>query len=381
MSEIRLAIVGVGNCASSLVQGLDYYKEGDRDGLIQADIGGYRVADIRVVVAFDVDERKVGLPLGTALKSEPNCTPWFSRDLSGEGPTVLMGPVLDGVAPHMAEYEAEVSFRPSKQEPVDVVAALKESGANVLINYLPVGSEQAVRFYAEACLKAGVAMVNCMPVFIASDAAWAERFRTAKLPIVGDDIKSQLGATIVHRTLAHLFAERGITVKRSYQLNTGGNTDFLNMLSQERLRSKRISKTEAVSSALPESHQSQLHIGPSDYVPWLKDNKCCFLRIEGEGFAGQPIELELRLSVMDSPNSAGCAMDAIRYCAAALDRGLSGPLEAPSAFFMKRPPVQLTFEAAQQGMEELLNQPQAKNPALPGSNGLHPSKTLSPTLS
>lgn len=357
MSEIRLAIVGVGNCASALVQGLDYYREGDRTGLIQNDIGGYGVRDIRVVAAFDVDERKVGKPLGTALKAQPNCTPWFARELSGEGPTVLMGPVLDGVAPHMAEYDAEVSFRPSSQEPVDVAKVLRETQANVLINYLPVGSEQAVRFYAEACLQAGVAMVNCMPVFIASDPQWAERFRCQGLPIVGDDIKSQLGATIVHRTLAHLFAERGITVKRSYQLNTGGNTDFLNMLSQERLRSKRISKTEAVSSVVPEAHEAQLHIGPSDYVPWLKDNKCCFLRIEGEGFAGQPIELELRLSVLDSPNSAGCAMDAIRYCQAARDRGLSGPLESPSAFFMKRPPVQLSFEAAQHGMEDLLARP------------------------
>lgn len=357
MSEIRLAIVGAGNCASSLVQGLDYYREEDRSGLIQQEIGGYRVADIRVVAVFDVDERKVGKPLGTALRAEPNCTPWFARDLSGEGPIVQMGPVLDGVAPHMADYPASESFRPAQLDPVDVVKVLRETRANVLINYLPVGSEQAVRFYAEACLEAGVAMVNCMPVFIASDPGWAKRFSDLKLPIVGDDIKSQLGATIVHRTLAQLFAERGITVKRSYQLNTGGNTDFLNMLSQERLRSKRISKTEAVSSALPADHESQLHIGPSDYVPWLKDNKCCFLRIEGEGFAGQPIELELRLSVMDSPNSAGCAMDAIRYCAAARDRGLGGPLLPPSAFFMKRPPVQMTLDVAQTGMQELLSQP------------------------
>lgn len=357
MSEIRLAIVGVGNCASALVQGLDYYREGDRSGLIQNEIGGYAVRDIRVVAAFDVDERKVGSPLGTALKAEPNCTPWFTRDLTGEGPTVLMGNQLDGIAPHMADYAADVSFRPSKEEAVDVVKVLRESKANVLISYLPVGSEQAAKFYAQCCLDAGVALVNCMPVFIASDPEWAAKFVAAKLPIVGDDIKSQLGATIVHRTLASLFAERGIKVKRSYQLNTGGNTDFLNMLSQERLKSKRISKTEAVSSALPADQHSQLHIGPSDYVPWLQDNKCCFLRIEGEGFAGQPIELEMRLSVMDSPNSAGCAMDAIRYCAAALDRGLVGPLLGPSAFFMKRPPDQLSLEEAQDGMEELLNKP------------------------
>jgi myo-inositol-1-phosphate synthase len=357
MSDIRLAIVGVGNCASALVQGLDYYREGDKSGLIQNEIGGYRVRDIQVVAAFDVDERKVGKPLGTALKAAPNCTPWFTRDLTGEGVVVQMGNILDGVASHMAEYPEDVAFRPSKAEAVDVVKALREANANVLISYLPVGSEQAAKFYAECCLEAGVAMVNCMPVFIASDPKWAQRFRDKNLPIVGDDIKSQLGATIVHRTLAALFADRGITVKRSYQLNTGGNTDFLNMLSQERLKSKRISKTEAVASALPEEQGSQLHIGPSDYVPWLKDNKLCFLRIEGEGFAGQPIEMELRLSVMDSPNSAGCAMDAIRYCAAARDRGLSGPLEAPSAFFMKRPPNQLSLEAAQLGMVELLDQP------------------------
>jgi len=357
MSEIRLAIVGLGNCASALVQGLDYYRKGRNQGLIQEEIGGYQAGDIQVVAAFDVDVRKVGKPLGTALRAAPNCTPWFTRDLTGEGVTVLMGNTLDGIAPHMAECDEALSFRPSNQPAVDVVKALRASRANVLINYLPVGSEQAVKFYAQCCLDAGLGMVNCMPVFLASDPQWAKKFRAKKLPIVGDDIKSQLGATVVHRTLAQLFVERGITVKRSYQLNTGGNTDFLNMLSQERLKSKRISKTEAVASALPAEHNAQLHIGPSDYVPWLNDNKCCFLRIEGEGFAGQPIELDLRLSVMDSPNSAGCALDAIRYCAAALDRGLSGPLEAPSAFFMKRPPVQLTLEAAQRGMAELLSLP------------------------
>ncbi len=360
MSEIRLAIVGLGNCASSLVQGLDYYGNGRKQGLIQEEIGGYRVKDIKVVAAFDVDERKVGKPLGTALRAAPNCTSWFTRDLVGEGVTVLMGKTMDGIAPHMTECDEDVSFRPSSQPAVDVVKALRASRANVLINYLPVGSEQAVKFYAHCCLEAELGMVNCMPVFLASDPEWAQKFRSKKLPIVGDDIKSQLGATIVHRTLAQLFVERGVTVKRSYQLNTGGNTDFLNMLSQERLKSKRISKTEAVASVLPEAHEAQLHIGPSDYVPWLHDNKCCFLRIEGEGFAGQPIELELRLSVMDSPNSAGCAMDAIRYCAAALDRGLSGPLEAPSAFFMKRPPVQLTLESSQRGMAELLLTPRKR---------------------
>lgn len=357
MSRIRLAIVGAGNCASALVQGLQYYSQESRSGLIQDDVGGYAVSDIEVVAAFDIDSRKVGQPLATALQKAPNCTPWFAGELSDAGPTVLMGPVLDGVAAHMSEYDPQVSFLPATLPPVDVAQALSDSKAQVLVSYLPVGSEQAARHYAEACLAAGVGMVNCMPVFLASDPSWAARFSEAGLPILGDDIKSQLGATIVHRTLAQLFAERGITVKRSYQLNTGGNTDFLNMLSQERLRSKRISKTEAVASVLPEEHGAELHIGPSDYVPWLKDNKVCFLRIEGEGFAGQPIELELKLSVMDSPNSAGCAIDAIRYCKAARDRGLSGPIEAPSACFMKRPPVQLSLDQARRGSAEMLEQP------------------------
>lgn len=357
MSRIRLAIVGVGNCASSLVQGLQYYAQGGHSGLIEDNIGGYAVGDIEVVAAFDVDVRKVGKPLAEALRSAPNCTPWFVSELSHQGPVVQMGPILDGVAAHMADHDPNVSFVPAEHEAVDVVEVLRQAQADVLVSYLPVGSELAARHYAEACLSAGVAMVNCMPVFIASNPEWAERFRQAGLPIVGDDIKSQLGATIVHRTLTQLFAERGITVKRSYQLNTGGNTDFLNMLSQERLRSKRISKTEAVSSVLPEGSEADLHIGPSDYVPWLKDNKLCFLRIEGEGFAGQPIELELKLSVTDSPNSAGCAMDAIRYCAAARDRGLSGPIEAASACFMKRPPVQLSLEDARRGTAELLALP------------------------
>lgn len=357
MSKIRLAIVGVGNCASSLVQGLQYYGGGKRPGLIQDSIGGYRAADIEVVAAFDVDVRKVGKPLAEALRAAPNCTPWFVEELAEPGPVVEMGPILDGVAAHMSEHDPAVSFVPCELEPVNVAEVLRRTKADVLISYLPVGSELAARHYAEACLQAGVAMVNCMPVFLASNPEWAERFRQAGLAIVGDDIKSQLGATIIHRTLTQLFADRGITVKRSYQLNTGGNTDFLNMLSQERLRSKRISKTEAVSSVLPDGSDAELHIGPSDYVPWLKDNKNCFLRIEGEGFAGQPIELELKLSVMDSPNSAGCAMDAIRYCAAARDRGVAGAVEAPSACFMKRPPVQLSLEDARCGAAELLALP------------------------
>ncbi len=354
MPEIRIAIAGVGNCASALVQGLDHYSKGPGEGLMRPEIGGYQAKDIRVVAAFDIDVRKVGKPLGTALYASPNCTTRFSRDLTGEGPVVQMAPIHDGVAPHMKEYPADRTFIPSEAPPVDVAKALKESGAEILINFLPVGSEQAVRYYAQACLDTGVSLINCMPVFIASDPEWAEKFRAKGIPLIGDDIKSQLGATIVHRTLTQLFGERGIKITRSYQLNTGGNTDFLNMLSQERLKSKRISKTEAVSSALVEGSEAQLHIGPSDYVPFLGDNKNCFLRIEGEGFAGQPIELELKLSVMDSPNSAGCSMDAIRYLKVARDRKLAGPLLAPSAYLMKRPPVQMHLEEARAGLVELL---------------------------
>ena len=351
---IKVAIAGVGNCCSALVQGLDFYQDTAEEGLIRSDIGGFGVKDIQVVAAFDIDKRKVGQPLGTAIYAAPNCTPSFSKDLRGTGPVVQMGPILDGVAPHMKEYAEEHTFLPSDAPPVDVASVLRESGAEVLVSYMPVGSEEAAKFYAGACLDAGVGLINCMPVFIASDAEWAEKFRSKGIPIVGDDIKSQLGATIVHRTLAQLFSERGIRVLRSYQLNTGGNTDFLNMLNQDRLRSKRISKTEAVSSALPADKPADLHIGPSDYVPWLKDNKCCFLRIEGEGFGGAPIELELRLSVMDSPNSAGCVMDAIRYCRLARDLGQGGPVLAPSAYFMKRPPVQLPLEEAREGLESLI---------------------------
>lgn len=357
MPEIRIAIAGVGNCASALVQGLDHYSREAGEGLMRPEIGGYTARDIRVVAAFDIDVRKVGKPLGTAINAAPNCTPRFSRDLSGEGPVVQMAPVLDGVAPHMKEYPADRTFIPSEAPAVDVAKVLKETGAEILINFLPVGSEQAARHFAQACLDTGTSLINCIPVFIASDPEWAEKFRAKGIPLIGDDIKSQLGATIVHRTLTQLFGERGIKITRSYQLNTGGNTDFLNMLSQERLKSKRISKTEAVSSALPEASEAQLHIGPSDYVPFLGDNKNCFLRIEGEGFAGQPIELELKLSVMDSPNSAGCSMDAIRYLRVARDRKLAGPLLGPSAYLMKRPPVQMDLEGAREGLADLLSLP------------------------
>jgi myo-inositol-1-phosphate synthase len=349
----------VGNCASALLQGLEYYRthEGSRtSGLLHAQIGSYRLEDLRVVAAFDVDARKVGRPLEEAAFAAPNCTKIFCEKLPATGVTVQMGPVLDGVAEHMANHPAERAFRVSRAKPVDVAQALRESGAEVLVCYLPVGSERAVRHYAEACLAAHVAMVNCVPVFLASDPAWAERFRAAKLPIVGDDIKSQVGATIVHRTLARLLADRGVTLDATYQLNTGGNTDFLNMLEHERLTNKRVSKTESVQSQLDERLPAEnIHIGPSDYVAWQKDNKVCFVRMEWRGFGDVPMNLELRLSVEDSPNSAGVAIDAIRCAKVALERGESGPVEAISAFAMKRPPVQMRDVDAARALERWIS--------------------------
>jgi myo-inositol-1-phosphate synthase len=345
MSKIRVAIVGVGNCANSLVQGIAYYRDrGDADlaGLMHAEIGGVRPGDIEVVAAFDVDRRKVGRRLDEAIFAKPNCAMVIARDLPPSPVTVEMGPVLDGVAPHMADYPDDDAIRPADQAPVNVVASLRRAGAEVVICYLPVGSEKAVRHYAGAAIEAGCALVNCVPVFVASDPDWAERFRAAGLPVVGDDIKSQLGATIVHRMLARLFGDRGIALNRTYQLNTGGNTDFLNMLALDRLKSKKISKTESVQSQLDRRLDARdIHIGPSDYVSWQGDNKVCFIRMEGAGFGGAPVELELRLSVQDSPNSAGVVIDAVRCAKLALDRGLAGPLEAVSANYMKSPPRQM----------------------------------------
>ncbi|MGZ8440126.1 MAG: inositol-3-phosphate synthase [Candidatus Deferrimicrobiaceae bacterium] len=361
MPRIRVAVAGVGNCASALLQGIEYYRSAGESpganlaGLINLDIGGYRPGDIEVVAAFDVDRRKVGLPVGRAIFSPPNCTPKFVDGIPDGGPIVRMGPILDGVAPHMQEYPEDRTFVPSEEAPCDVEAVLRDSGAEILVNYLPVGSDEATKFYAKICLSTGVSMVNCIPVFIASDPEWAARFQSRGIPIIGDDIKSQLGATIVHRALARLFSERGIQVRRTYQLNTGGNTDFLNMLSRNRLKSKKISKTEAVTSVLTHRiEEDQIHIGPSDYVPWQKDNKLCFLRIEGEGFGGLPIEVELRLSVTDSPNSAGVGIDAIRFCRLGREMGLAGPLTAPSAYFMKHPAVQMTDDDARRELEEFI---------------------------
>lgn len=352
MNKIKVAIAGVGNCASSLVQGVEYYRQRASEcpaGLMHPDVGGWAPGDLKFVAAFDVDRRKVGAPLEEAVFARPNCTMVFQPTLPPSGVVVHMGPVLDGVAAHMADYPDDDAFRAADEPAVDVAAELKQSGADVLVCYLPVGSEKAVRHYAEACLDAGVAMVNCVPVFIASDAEWADRFRAAGVPIVGDDIKSQVGATIVHRMLTRLFCDRGYAVDRTYQLNTGGNTDFLNMLALERLKSKKTSKTESVQSQLDERLKSDdIHIGPSDYVPWQNDNKIAFIRLEAEGFGGAPIELEMRLSVQDSPNSAGVVIDAIRCAKLGLERGIGGPLEAPSAYYMKSPPRQVRDSVARE---------------------------------
>jgi myo-inositol-1-phosphate synthase len=362
MKRIRLAIVGVGNCASSLIQGIEFYRKnyssnghGEALGLMNYEIGGYRPQDIDIVCAFDIDSRKVGKPVKKAIFQYPNCTQLITNHLASPNAIVQMGHILDGVAEHMKDYPVDRTFVPSHEKPVDVVKALKKSGAEICISYLPVGSAKATEFYAEACLEAGVSFVNCMPHFIASNPKWAERFEERGIPIVGDDIKSQVGATIVHRTLAKLFEDRGAKIDRTYQLNTGGNTDFLNMLNRTRLKYKKISKTESVQSQLSERLTSDnIHIGPSDYVPWQNDNKVAFIRIEGRGFANVPLHMEVRLSVEDSPNSAGVAVDAIRCLKIARERKLKGPLYSVSAYLMKHPPKQYTDSHAKKLIQEFI---------------------------
>ena len=364
MGHVKIAIVGVGNCASALVQGIHYYRSRPPEaaiGLTRWRIGPYEPGSLEVVAAFDIDARKVGQTLHEAIFAAPNCAAIFEPDLPPSDVIVRMGAPLDGVAPHMAGYPARRRFELADEAPAtreDVIAALTSTSAEVMVNYLPVGSEQAARFYAECALEAGVALVNCMPVFLASDPELAARFAAKKLPMVGDDIKSQVGATVIHRTLAELFARRGATLDRTYQLNTGGNTDFLNMLDRSRLASKKVSKTEAVQSAAAERlADDDVHIGPSDYVPWQLDNKVCFLRMEGRVFGDQPIELEMRLSVQDSPNSAGVAIDAIRCARLALDRGIGGPLLEASACFMKHPPEQMPEAEASERLEAFTIEP------------------------
>jgi myo-inositol-1-phosphate synthase len=360
MSSINIAVIGVGNCASSLVQGLSHYRDGANDtvGLMHWDLGGYRPSDIQVVAAWDVDRRKVGKDVAEAIFAKPNCTAIFCESIETTGAKVQMGRILDGVADHMSDYKDDRTFLVSDEEEAtkdQVVATLRASKTDVLMNYLPVGSQKASEFYAECALEAGVAFVNNIPVFIASNPEWADRFTKAGVPIIGDDIKAQLGATIVHRVLTDLFAKRGVKLERTYQLNTGGNTDFLNMSNHRRLASKKISKTEAVQSVAAERlEDDNVHIGPSDYVPWQNDNKVCFLRMEGTMFGGVPMNLELRLSVEDSPNSAGVAIDMIRCAKLAKDRGLGGPIDSASAYFCKHPRSQMTDDLAAQAVEDFI---------------------------
>ena len=354
MGKIRVAIAGVGNCASSLVQGVQYYRDADPGeevpGLMHVELGGYHVRDIEFVAAFDVDASKVGIELSKAILSGRNNTIKFS-DVPETGIVVDRGPTYDGLGKYYREAIEE-----SPATPVDVAGALQESGADVLVAYLPVGSEQAQKFYAEAALAARVAFVNAIPVFIASDPEWAERFTQAGVPIVGDDIKSQVGATIVHRLLARLFEDRGLVLDRTYQLNVGGNMDFMNMLERERLESKKISKTQSVTSQIDHGIEaSNVHIGPSDHVPWLEDRKWAYIRLEGRNFGDVPLNIELKLEVWDSPNSAGVIIDAIRCAKIALDRGVGGPLEGPSAYFMKSPAVQHRDEEAREMVEKFAN--------------------------
>lgn len=362
MSKIKIAIVGVGNCASSLIQGIHYYRDKMREesiGLMHWDIGGYTPGDIAIVAAFDIDKRKVGIDVNDAIFSKPNCTSVFFADVPNSGVKVHMGKILDGFSEHMKNYDNNRTFVLAEEtEPTqeEIINILRETGTEILLNYLPVGSEKAAKFYVNCALEAGVAFINNIPVFIASNPEWAEKFKEKNLPIIGDDIKAQLGATITHRVLTDLFVKRGVKLERTYQLNTGGNTDFLNMLNQSRLASKKESKTEAVQSVMGQRlEDDDIHIGPSDYVPWQNDNKICFIRMEGKLFGNIPMNLELRLSVEDSPNSAGVVIDAIRCTKLALERKQGGLLIAPSAYFCKHPPQQFTDDEAYKMTEDFIN--------------------------
>ncbi len=360
--KIRIAIVGIGNCASSLVQGLTYYKDAKVNdtlvGLMHPVLGGYSIADIEIVAAFDVNVTKVGKDIAEAVYAKPNNTAIFAK-VKKTGVIVQNAPVLDGIG----EYVRDI-IKVSNKDIPDPVSILRSTKTDVLVCYLPVGSQQAVEYWAEVCLKAKVGMVNCLPVFIASNPVWRKKFIDAKVPIVGDDIKSQVGATIVHRVLANLFLDRGMPIDRTYQLNVGGNTDFQNMLERKRLKSKEISKTRAVTSQLDIHEEAiapeAIHIGPSDHVPWLKDNKIAFIRIESRHFGDVPMHIEARLSVQDSPNSAGVVIDALRCCKLALDHKIGGPLIEPSSYFMKSPPIQFTDAVAKEKVEEFIEQYSSK---------------------
>ena len=352
--KVRVAIVGVGNCASSFVQGVHYYRNASRTdfvpGLMHVDLGGYHVSDIEFVAAFDIDKKKVGLDLSKAIFAKPNNTVKFSY-VPATGVKVSRGMTHDGIGKYLADIVQKAPGQTS-----DVVGILKKTKADVLVSYLPVGSEEATKWYVEQALQAGVAVVNCIPVFIAREPYWQKRFEDKGLPIIGDDIKSQVGATIIHRVLTRLFRDRGVKLERTYQLNFGGNTDFLNMLERDRLMSKKISKTRSVTSQLDyDIGADNVHIGPSDYVPWLHDRKWAFIRLEGRSFGDVPLNVELKLEVHDSPNSAGIVIDAVRCCKLALDRGIGGALEGPSSYFMKSPPVQYSDTEAKLLVEEFID--------------------------
>ncbi|MHA1144069.1 MAG: inositol-3-phosphate synthase [Candidatus Helarchaeota archaeon] len=352
-NKIRIAIAGMGNCASSLIQGLYYYKEAtDEDeipGLMHVNFGGYRPSDIEIVAAFEVNSLKIGKDISEAINADPNSAHNFCT-VPHQGVTVLAGPIKDGVAKHMkAPFHC---YDPEQTEPVDLVEVLISSKADMLVNYLPVGSKEGTQAYAQAALDAGIGFINCIPEFIVSDETWAKKFTDAGLPCAGDDIKSQFGATIVHRTLADLMVMRGIKIEETYQLNIGGNTDFLNMLEEGRLKTKRISKTSAVTSLVP--YDVPVRIGPSDYVEFLQDKKICYIYMKGRKFGDQPVTLTLKLSVEDSPNSAGVVIDAIRGMKLALDRKIAGPLTGISSFFFKHPPIQVPDNTARNWVEEFI---------------------------
>ena len=353
MGSVRVAIVGVGNCASSLVQGVEYYKDADPSGtvpgLMHVQFGPYHVGDLEFAAAFDVDAKKVGMDLSEAINASENNTIRIA-DVPPTGVTVQRGPTLDGLGKYYT-----LSIEESAAEPVDVVQALRDAEVDVLVSYLPVGSEEADKFYAQCAIDAGVAFVNALPVFIASDPEWAAKFEAAGVPIVGDDIKSQVGATITHRVLARLFEERGVALDRTFQLNVGGNMDFKNMLERERLESKKLSKTQAVTSNVNKRFEDRdVHIGPSDYVQWLDDRKWAYVRLEGRSFGDVPLSLEYKLEVWDSPNSAGIIIDAIRAAKIAMDRGQGGPIESASAYLMKSPPVQMPDDQGRAMVEEFI---------------------------
>lgn len=354
MAEIRVAIAGVGNSASALVQGVYYYRSAsEKDfipGLMHVNLGGYHIRDIKFVAAFDVNRLKIGKDLSEAIFVEPNCCPKFVDSIPHLGVKVQPAPILDGVGPHMRE--AFKVYSEDEIKPVDVVDVLRKSKAEILINYMPVGSYEATRFYAQAAIEAGCAFINCIPEFIASDKEWASKFERAGLPLAGDDIKSQLGATILHRELVRLFVDRGVKIDETYQLNIGGDTDFQNMTLEERLKSKRISKTEAVTSLIP--YDVPVKIGPSDYIPFLGNKKICYIYIKGRNFGDQPVRLWLTLEVFDSPNSAGVVIDVIRATKIALDRGIAGPLISVSAYAFKHPPVQVEDPIAKEWFKEFI---------------------------